>query len=98
MIDDAVILRCKHCGAPLNADAVRSGERIVTCEYCGKYREEALRNSYAPDDDFESIVGKYLENNCQSIAEKFSTIESSFKTLQNMKDRIVRMSEEEGTE
>lgn len=49
MASDEVALRCKHCGAPLEATQLTSGSSYVTCEYCGTSQQRIDAEKYMKD-------------------------------------------------
>ena len=49
MADGTVSLRCKHCGAPLDAAQLSSDSPYVTCEYCGTSQQRIDAEQYMKD-------------------------------------------------
>ena len=45
-MDDMVELRCKNCGAPLDAKDVQSDAKFVTCQYCGTSQQRIDAKAY----------------------------------------------------
>ena len=49
MADETVSLRCKHCGAPLDAAQLSSSSAYVTCDYCGTSQQRIDAEKYMQD-------------------------------------------------
>ena len=49
MADGTVSLRCKHCGAPLDAAQLSSDSPYVTCEFCGTSQQRIDAEKYMQD-------------------------------------------------
>ncbi len=49
MADGTVSMRCKHCGAPLDAAQLKSDSSYVTCEYCGTSQQRIDAEKYMQD-------------------------------------------------
>ncbi len=59
-----VSMRCKHCGAPLDAGQLSSDSNYVTCEYCGTSQQRLDAEKYMKDieDEVKSWVLASMPN------------------------------------
>ena len=59
-----VSMRCKHCGAPLDATQLSSDATYVTCEYCGTSQQRLDAEKYMKDmaDEVRSWVLASMPN------------------------------------
>ncbi|MBQ2486338.1 MAG: hypothetical protein II518_04685, partial [Candidatus Methanomethylophilus sp.] len=45
-MDDMIALRCKYCGAPLDASAVKEDSPYITCSSCGTTQQKMDARAY----------------------------------------------------
>lgn len=61
-MDDMLELRCKYCGAPLDAKDVQSDSAYVTCPYCGTSQQRVDAKAYMDQmmSQIKSWLGKAI--------------------------------------